>query len=134
MKVSIIFLRIAHGIFTVYFLLCLMYVYYCAITVQTNFGLKIAVVSLLFEGFLIFILNNGDCPLIHLQHKLGDDKPFFSLFLPKKDCKTSNSLFCTSHNTRTYLSSYKNINIFQNTSLLNPYYYPGVWIHGTSTK
>jgi hypothetical protein len=43
----------------------------------------IAISSLVLEGFLVFVLNGGDCPLIHVQRKLEDPVPFFRLFLPE---------------------------------------------------
>lgn len=33
------------------------------------------------------MLNKGDCPLIYIQRKIGDDTPFFNLFLPAKLAK-----------------------------------------------
>lgn len=53
----------------------------------TNLLQVIAVLSLAIEGFLIFILNKGDCPLIHVQRRLGDSKSFFSLFFPERIAK-----------------------------------------------
>lgn len=84
---SILSLRIFHGVITLYFILCLFYIYYCAFTKQSSVILPIAVMSLLFEGVLLYIFNNGDCPLMHVQRKIGDTTPFFSLFFPKKIAK-----------------------------------------------
>jgi hypothetical protein len=43
--------------------------------------------SLGLEGFVVFVLNKGDCPLIYIQRKIGDDTPFFNLLLPAKLAK-----------------------------------------------
>lgn len=78
----IIILRVIHGLFTLFFALCLIELYYAAVTRQTGVLLVISVISLAIEGAVVFIFNRGDCPLIHIQRKIGDDKPFFELFLP----------------------------------------------------
>ena len=93
MKHSIFILRIIHGIITVYFIFCLTYVYYCAINKKLDVLLGIAVISLITEGILLYFFNNGDCPLIHIQRKIGDDKPFFSLFMPRKMAKLAIPFF-----------------------------------------
>ncbi len=77
---KIVALRIVHGLFALYFLMCLIYLYYAAITGHFMNLLIIAVLSLGLEGFIVFVINKGDCPLIHVQTKIGDDKPFFELF------------------------------------------------------
>lgn len=92
-KSSIFLLRCVHGIFTIYFIVCLLYVYYCALNKHIDFVLGIAVVSLLTEGILLYFFNNGDCPLIHIQRKIGDDKPFFGLFMPKRMAKLAIPFF-----------------------------------------
>ncbi len=74
-------LRVTHGLFALYFLFCLGYLYYAAVDAHFDLLLLVAVVSLGVEGFVVFILNNGDCPLIHIQQKIGDERPFFELFL-----------------------------------------------------
>lgn len=73
-------LRCIHGLFALYFIACLTYVYYAAFTATFDLYLLVAVVSLAVEGFVVFVLNGGDCPLIHIQRRVGDDKPFFELF------------------------------------------------------
>jgi hypothetical protein len=45
------------------------------------------------EGVVVFILNKGDCPLIHIQRKIGDNTPFFQLFLPEKLAKKAVPFF-----------------------------------------
>lgn len=84
---KIFILRIIHGLFALYFIFCLLYLYYAAIFGKLNILLLIAVVSLGIEGFTVFILNKGDCPLIHFQKKIGDTTPFFQLFFPPKLAK-----------------------------------------------
>jgi hypothetical protein len=88
MTKHILLLRIIHGLFALYFTLCLAYLYYVAITGIVNDTLfLIAIFSLAIEGLLVFVLNNGNCPLIHVQKRIGDDKPFFELLLPPKLAK-----------------------------------------------
>lgn len=79
---KILLLRVVHGIFALYFLLCLIYLYYAAIFLKLDVFLLIAIISLGIEGFMVFILNKGDCPFIYIQRRIGDDIPFFNLFLP----------------------------------------------------
>ncbi|MBP7832400.1 MAG: hypothetical protein KA035_01380 [Candidatus Levybacteria bacterium] len=89
----ILILRVIHGIFALYFIACLIYLYYAAIFSKIDLILLISVVSLGFEGIVVFILNKGDCPLIHVQRKIGDDIPFFQLFLPVKLAKKAVPFF-----------------------------------------
>ena len=84
---KVFILRVIHGLFALYFILCLIYLYYAAIFSKVDILLLIAVVSLSIEGILVFVLNKGDCPLIHIQRRIGDDIPFFQLFLPAKLAK-----------------------------------------------
>lgn len=84
---KVFILRVIHGLFALYFILCLMYLYYAAIFAKADMLLLIAVVSLCIEGFVVFVLNKGDCPLIYIQKRIGDDIPFFQLFLPAKLAK-----------------------------------------------
>jgi hypothetical protein len=81
-------LRIFHGFLTFYFTLCLVYLYIVGLTGGVNRVLFIlAVLSLAVEGVAIFAFNAGNCPLIHVQRKIGDEKPFFELLLPPKLAK-----------------------------------------------
>lgn len=84
---KVFFLRVVHGLFALYFLLCLIYLYYASLFSKIDFLLFIAVVSLGIEGFIVFILNKGDCLLIHAQRRIGDNTPFFNLFFPAKLAK-----------------------------------------------
>lgn len=75
-------LRIVHGLFALYFGFCIVYMFYAAAVQRFDTLLIICMVSLLLEGIAVHILNGGHCPLIHIQRRVGDDKPFFELFLP----------------------------------------------------
>ena len=75
-------LRIVHGLFCVYYGLCLLYLYYAAYTRSFNTLLAVCIASLAVEAFLVYGLNKGDCPLIHIQRLVGDEKPFFEIFFP----------------------------------------------------
>lgn len=86
-------LRIIHGLFALYFIACLIYMYYASFTSQFDPLLLVAVVSLAIEGIVVFVLNGGHCPLIHIQRKIGDDTPFFELFLASHLAKRAIPLF-----------------------------------------
>jgi hypothetical protein len=58
-----------------------------------NYFTLISIVSLLLEGFVVYILNGGDCPLIHVQKRVNDPKPFFELFLPKRLARLAIPIF-----------------------------------------
>lgn len=91
---SIIALRVAHGILTIYFAFCLLYLYIVGFTGVVNEVLfMLAVLSLAIEGMALFAFNEGDCPLIHIQRKIGDDKPFFELLLPRRLAKQAIPVF-----------------------------------------
>jgi len=78
--------RTVHGLITAYFLACMLWIYYSAITNHPNTWASLAVASLFVEGLVVF-LNHGDCPLGTVHHRLGDQKAFFELFLPKPVAK-----------------------------------------------
>lgn len=87
MKPSVLLLRIIHGLFAVYFIGCLAYLYISAMTKQWNVFTSVSLISLAAEGIFVFILNHGDCPLIHIQKRIGDPVPFFELIFPKQFAK-----------------------------------------------
>jgi hypothetical protein len=89
----VVLLRIVHGLFAAFFISCIAYLYYAVVTLQINFLLILALGSLIFEGVIVFILNKGDCPLIHIQKKLDDPVPFFNLFLPDYFARKAISFF-----------------------------------------
>lgn len=81
-------LRIFHGIVAVYFTICLVYLYFVGLTGNVNKAFFIlATVSLAIEGVAVFVLNQGNCPLIHIQRKIGDHTPFFELLMPARVAK-----------------------------------------------
>ncbi len=82
MNVSVVMLRMLHGIFTAYFIACLIALYVSAFTKHVTTITAIAIASLAIEGFFVYVLNQGNCPLIHIQKKIGDPVPFFSLLMP----------------------------------------------------
>lgn len=87
-KKHIISLRIIHGFLTIYFALCLLYLYIIGLTGNVNRSLfVVATLSLAIEGIAVFAFNKGDCPLIHVQKRVGDSKPFFELLLPSRFAK-----------------------------------------------
>lgn len=79
---KIYLLRGIHALVIVYLTACLGYLYYAAATGHIGHLVTLAIISLAVEGLLVFGLNKGDCPLNHVQRKVGDDKPFFEFFLP----------------------------------------------------
>jgi hypothetical protein len=94
MTTRVLSLRIFHGAVTLYFALCLAYMYYVAITGHVNDPLFVlAVCSLFAEGITVFLFNSGDCPLIHVQRKIGDNTPFFALWLPVRLAKLAIPIF-----------------------------------------
>ncbi len=90
---KIFLLRLIHTLFALYFLSCLIYIYYAALTATFDIFLFIAVTSLAVEGFVVYGLNKGDCPLIHIQKKIGDDVPYFELFFKPRVAKKALPFF-----------------------------------------
>ena len=93
MKKNIVILRIIHGLFALFFITCILYIYFAAITGHFTFYVVVAIGSLVLEGVMVFLLNKGDCPLIHVQRRIGDETPFFELFLSKKTAKKAVPFF-----------------------------------------
>lgn len=87
MRYSIVLLRVLHGLFVVYFLFCIAYIYYAVFAERYDALLVVAIVSLGLEGIAVFGLNGGDCPLIHIQKHAGDETPFFELVFPPRLAK-----------------------------------------------
>jgi hypothetical protein len=87
MRPSAYILRIVHGATAVYFVGCLAYLYVAVVSDRYDGWFWLALVSLGLEGLAVFVLNHGDCPLIYLQRRVGDDKPFFELVLPPRAAK-----------------------------------------------
>lgn len=76
-------LRFFHFLIVSYLIFGIGYIYYSAFIQQINLLSRIFIISLIIEGALIYI-NRGDCVLIYIQKRVGDDVPFFDLILPKK--------------------------------------------------
>ncbi len=90
---KVFLLRLAHGLFAAYFIACIGVLLYSDVTGRMGVPLIVAVVSLALEGFAVFILNKGDCPLIHIQRKIGDEVPFFELIFPPAMAKRAIPVF-----------------------------------------
>jgi hypothetical protein len=90
---KIFLLRVIHSLFAAYFISCLLYLYYAAATSSFGLLLAVAFISLAVEGFVVYILNDGDCPLAHIQKRLRDEKPFFELFFPQKFSRNAFKIF-----------------------------------------
>ena len=73
--------RIAHGLISLVFLSCIAVVYLGAWRGRTDTVTLAAIGALCVEGVLV-LLSGGNCPLGPLLRKLGDETPFFELFLP----------------------------------------------------
>jgi hypothetical protein len=87
-QARIVLIRSIHGLITLYFLSCIGLIYYAGITDQASVWAYLAAASLVIEGIIVS-LNHGDCPLGSIHHRVGDDKTFFELFLPKSLAKRS---------------------------------------------
>jgi len=68
------------------FLSCIGYIYYSGFANRIDIFTYIAVGMILFE-MVVIVINKGNCPLGVIHSKLGDDKTFFELFLPKTVAK-----------------------------------------------
>ncbi len=93
LKPAAVVLRVAHGLLLIYFVACIALIYYAAWYATFNTLILIAAVSLCVEGFAVFVLNNGDCPLIHLQRRVDDNKAFFAIFMPPAAAKQAIPVF-----------------------------------------
>jgi len=87
-KTLILLIRSIHGLITLYFLSCIGLIYYADISRQASILAYLAAASLVIEGIVV-TLNHGDCPLDAVHHRVGDDKTFFELFLPKPLAKSA---------------------------------------------
>ena len=82
----IVLVRSIHTAFTLFFLTCIGTVYYAGIFDRPSVWAYIAAAALVIEGVVVG-LNHGDCPLGFIHHKVGDEKTFFELLLPRKAAK-----------------------------------------------
>ncbi|HEX7963917.1 MAG TPA: hypothetical protein VF466_05005 [Candidatus Saccharimonadales bacterium] len=94
MSKRVLFFRLFHGILSIYFIGCLIYLYFVGIAMRVNDALfTIVLLSVMGEGIAVYIFNGGDCPLIHVGRKIGDEKAFFELLLPPKAAKIALPFF-----------------------------------------
>jgi hypothetical protein len=77
----VLLIRLIHGAITAFFLGCLGYVYYAAISRRRSRLLAAAMVALAVEGVVVYG-NGGECPLGPVHRRVGDDRTFFELFVP----------------------------------------------------
>lgn len=89
---AILLVRTIHGAITAFFLSCLGLLYYAAITGEHEFAGWMAAALLAGEGVVVG-LNGGDCPLGRVHHRLGDDRAFFELLMPKAMAKRAVPFF-----------------------------------------
>jgi len=81
---NIIFvIRFIHSIVTIFLILSIIYIYYIAITRRFSYFIIIPVLALIAEAIFL-IYNRGNCPLMYIHKKYGDEKGFWDLFLPKR--------------------------------------------------
>ena len=88
MTAPVIAVRTLHALISLWFISCLLYVYYAAFARKRDRMLAVATVALIGEGAVVG-LNGGDCPLGAVHHRYGDDKAFFELILPKSVAKAA---------------------------------------------
>ena len=60
-------IRTVHCIISIFFLICLAYIYYAGTTGRPTLWAYVAVIALLLEGLVAFV-NHGDCPM-GIYHK-----------------------------------------------------------------
>jgi hypothetical protein len=78
--------RAAHGVISLLFLLCIAAVYLGAWRGKADAVTIAALAALCVEGVLV-VLSGGNCPLGPALRRLGDETPFFELFLPPRTAK-----------------------------------------------
>ena len=80
--------RIAHGVWSVFGLASLAYIWACAVTQRRDRYLYAASAFLSVEG-LALLKGGGNCPMGSFQASLGDPVPFFELVLPPRAAKAA---------------------------------------------
>src|SRR5512133_1072189 len=75
--------RVAHGLISLLFLSCITAIYVGAWRGKAGAVTIAALAALCAEGLLV-ALSGGNCPLGPILRKLGDEKPFFEIFLPPR--------------------------------------------------
>jgi hypothetical protein len=78
--------RVAHGLISLLFLSCIAAIYLGAWRGKADAVTIIALVALCVEAALV-VLSGGNCPLGPALRKLGDETPFFELFLTPRAAK-----------------------------------------------
>ena len=78
--------RLAHGLVGLLLLICVAAVYDGAWRGEVGLVTLVALVALGVEAVLV-MLSAGNCPLGPLFRRLGDDKPFFELLLPRRTAR-----------------------------------------------
>jgi hypothetical protein len=78
--------RVAHGLISLLFLSCIAAIYLGAWRGKADAVTIAALAALCVEGVLV-VLSGGNCPLGPVLRKLGDETPFFELFLPPREAK-----------------------------------------------
>jgi hypothetical protein len=80
--------RVVHGIWSVFGLSSLGYVWVCAITRRRDRRLWASAAFLGVEGAAL-VVGRGNCPMGPLQAEWGDPVPFFELALPPRAAKAA---------------------------------------------
>jgi hypothetical protein len=78
--------RVVHGLISLVFLWCIAAIYLGAWEAEANGLTLAALAAVCVEGILV-VLCGGNCPLGPLLRRLGDETPFFELFLPPRAAK-----------------------------------------------
>lgn len=78
--------RVGHGLISLLFLLCIAAIYLGAWRSRVDLVTIAALAALSVEGVLVAV-SGGNCPLGPLLRRLGDETPFFELFLSPRAAK-----------------------------------------------
>jgi len=78
--------RVAHGLISLLFLSCIAGIYLGAWRGKADALTLAALAALVVEGVLVAV-SGGNCPLGPMLRRLGDETPFFQLFLPPRAAK-----------------------------------------------
>jgi hypothetical protein len=77
---------VAHALISLLFLFCIAAIYLGAWRGKTDAVTIAALAALCVEAVLV-VLTGGNCPLGPVLRKLGDETPFFELFLSPRAAK-----------------------------------------------
>lgn len=80
--------RIAHGLVSLLFLCCIAALYVGAWRGRAD-TLTLAACAALGLECVLVAFSGGNCPLGPTLQRLGDDRPFFELFLPPRAAKAA---------------------------------------------